>query len=206
MRNQPLATYRKWAFAGVLVVAFATMASANPYAGVNDDPTARLSFAMDPFENPISHSYSLGDAKEKVLRRFGEPSETSVSTYETRWVGETQTSYRLAYADVEFVIVSSDEEPATWIESIEITGNDHDLKFGIHIGTSRAEIISRFAPAEHHVAGNPMRVSVPTLETRGGSAESQGENEDYTPTIDITFEFDEEDRLNKLSIFTAADE
>jgi hypothetical protein len=206
VKNQLFTTYRKRIFAGVLVVAFATITSANPYAGVNDDPTARLSFAMDPFENPISHSYSLGDAKEKILRRFGVPSETSVSTYDTRWVGETQTSYRLAFADVEFVVISFDDQPTTWIESIEITGNAHDLKFGIRIGTPRAEIVSRFAPAEHLVANNPMHVSIPTLEKRARNAESKGENEEYTPTFDITFEFDDEDRLSRLSIFTVADD
>ena len=158
------------------------------------------------FENPIGHSYSNGNAKEKVLSRFGEPLETTVSTYETRWVGETQTSYRLSYADAEFVIISFDDRPATWIESIEITGNTHNLKYGIHMGTPRAEIISRFAPAAHYVDGNPMRVSIPTLETSSSMSGSKGDHEVYSPTIDITFEFDADDRLSKLSIFTLTDD
>ena len=161
---------------------------------------------MDPFENPIAHSYSIGNAKERVLCRFGEPLETSVSTYETRWVGETQTSYRLSYADTKFVIISFDDRPATWIESIEITGNTHDLKFGIRMGTPRAEIISKFAPAAHYVDGNPMRVSIPTLETSSSISVAKGEQESYSPTIDITFEFDADDRLSGLSIFTLTDD
>jgi hypothetical protein len=80
----------------VLVLALPAAASANPFSGVNDDPSARLLFAMDPFEKAIGHSYSIGNAKEKVLSRFGEPLDISVSTYETRWVGETQTSYRIS--------------------------------------------------------------------------------------------------------------
>ena len=205
VRNQLLATYYKWLFGSVLFLALTTTASANPFSGVNDDPSTRLLFAMDPFEKPIAHSYAIGNAKEKVLSRFGEPLETSVSTYETRWVGETQTSYRLSYADVEFVIISFDNRPATWIESIEITGNTNDLKLGVHIGMARAEIISQFAPAAHYVDANPMRVSIPTLETRGHIADSKGEHESYSATIDITFEFDADDRLGRLSIFTVAD-
>ena len=196
----------KWLFAGALVVLFASVVSANPFAGINDDPSARLLFAMDPFENPISHSYSLGDAKEKVLRRFGEPSEMTISTQETRWPGETQTSYRLAYNDVRFVVNRTNNQPSTWIEQIEITGNAHRLKFGIRIGAPRAEIVSLFAPKEHQAAGNPMLVSIPTLETRSSFEEKEVEPEGYTPTMDITFEFDEDDRLSSLSIFTAADE
>lgn len=190
----------------MLVAALATTASANPFSGVNDDPSARLLFAMDPFENPIAHSFSIGNAKEKVLGRFGKPLEASASTYETRWVGETQTSYRLSYADAEFVIISFDDRPATWIESIEITGNTHDLKFGIHMGTPRAEIISKFAPAAHYANSNPMRVSIPTLETSASLSESKAETESFAPTIDITFEFDADDRLSRLSIFTLTDD
>lgn len=205
VRNQLLATYYKWIFASVLILALTTTASANPFSGVNDDPSARLLFAMDPFEKGIAHSYSIGNAKDKVLSRFGQPLEISVSTYETRWVGETQTSYRISYADVEFVIISFDDRPATWIESIEITGNTNDLKLGVHIGTPRAEIISLFAPAANYVDANPMRVSIPTLESRGHVADSKGEHEIYSPTIDITFEFDADDRLGRLFIFTVID-
>ena len=201
-----LTTYYKRLFAIALVAVLAVAASANPFSGVNDDPSARLLFAMDPFENPISHSYSIGNAKEKVLDRFGEPLKLSVSTYETRWVGETQTSYRLSYEDTEFVIISFDDRPATWIESIEITGNTHDLKFGIRMGTPRDEIVSKFAPAAHSVDSNPMRVSIPTLETRNSLSESKGENESYAPTIDLTFEFDADDRLNRLYFFTLTDD
>jgi hypothetical protein len=200
------AIFSKWPIASVLVVALATIASANPFAGINDDPSARLLFAMDPFERPISHSYSLGNAKEKILHRFGEPSETSVSTQETRWPGETQTSYRLAYTDVRFVVNRTNDQPATWIEQIEITGNTHDLRFDIRIGTPRAEIVSQFSPAEHQAANNPMLVSIPTLETQSSFEETKGEIDGYTPTIDIAFEFDDDDRLRRLSIFTAADE
>jgi hypothetical protein len=192
-------------FASVLILAVSATASANPFSGVNDDPSVRLLFAMDPFERAIGHSYSIGNAKEKVLSRFGEPLDILVSTYETRWVGETQTSYRISYPDVKFVIISFDDRPATWIESIEITGNTNDLKLGIHIGTPRADIISQFAPAAHYVDANPMHVSIPTLETRGQIRDSRGEHESYSPTIDITFEFDGDDRLSRLSIFTVSD-
>jgi hypothetical protein len=198
--------HRKWLILGALAVSFASMASANPFAGINDDPSARLLFAMDPFENPISHSYSLGDAKEKVLSRFGDPSEMTISTQETRWPGETQTSYRLTYKDAIFVINRTNDQPSTWIEQIEITGNAHRLKFGIRIGAPRAEIVSQFSPEEHHAASNPMLVSIPTLETRSIFEKKTIETVGYTPTVDITFEFDEDDRLTRLSIFTAADE
>lgn len=198
--------HHKWLLASAFVVLFASMVSANPFAGINDDPSARLLFAMDPFESPISHSYLLGDAKEKVLRRFGEPLEMTVTTQETRWPGETQTSYGLTYDDARFVVNKINDQPGTWIGQIEITGNAHRLKFGIHIGMPRAEIVSRFAPKEHQVASNPMFVSIPTLETSSSFEEQNVETEGYAPTIDIIFAFDEDDRLSSLTILTAADE
>lgn len=196
----------RWHFAVVLAIASATIASANPYAGINDNPSARLRFAMDPFDNPISHSYSLGNAKERVLRRFGDPIEKSVSTHETRWPDETQTLYSFTYTDIQFVIGQRNDQPRTWIAQIEITGNTHDLKYGVRIGTTRAEIASLFPPAEHQAAGNPMLVSIPTLETQSSFEETGGKVVGYTPTFDITFLFDENDCLSKISIYVAADE
>jgi len=196
----------RWHFAVVLAIASATIASANPYAGVNDNPSARLRFAMDPFDKPISHSYSLGNAKEQVLRRFGDPIEKSVSTHETRWPNETQTLYSFAYTDIQFVIGQRNDQPSTWIAQIEITGNTHDLKYGVRIGTTRAEIASLFAPAEQQAASNPMLVGIPTLETQSSFEETGGIVVGYTSTFDITFAFDENDCLSKISIYVAADE
>ena len=205
-RNQMSQTNLRWLHAGVFAIALATSASANPYAGTNDNPSARLQFAMDPFNKPISHSYSLGNAKERVLRRFGDPIEESVSTHETRFPGEYQTTYGLAYIDIQFVIGKGNDRPNTWIQQIEITGNTHDLKFGVRIGTARAEIISLFAPVEHQASSNPMLVSVPTLETQSSFDETMGKIVSYTPSFHIKFEFDDSEHLSKLSISVATDE
>jgi hypothetical protein len=205
-RNQVTFTNLKWFLAGVFAIGFATSASANPYAGINDNPSARLLFAMDPFDKPISHSYSLGNAREQVLLRFGDPIEMSVSTHETRWPDETQTTYSLVYADIQFVIGQRNEQPNTWIERIGITGNTYDLKYGVRIGTPRAEIVSLFAPTEHQASNNPMLVSVPTLETQTSFDETRGKIVGYTPTFDIAFEFDDNESLSRISIRIAADE
>lgn len=194
----------KWLFTGVLLVAFSSVSASNPAEGVNDDPSARLRFAMDPFEIPISYSWSRGDAKDQILQRFGKPTENSVSTRETRFVGEVQTSFRFKFADIQFVVGQMNDRPNTWIEQIEIVGNTHVLKNGVQIGTSRAQIVSLFAPIEHYAAMNPMRVSVPTLETQSDFARTGGAiTGHYVPTMDITFEFDEQDCLSRIIILTA---
>ncbi len=196
----------RWFIAGALVIAIASVASANPYEGTNDNPSARLRFAMDPFEKPISHSYALGNAKEQVLRRFGEPIERSIATYETHWVDETRTSYGFQYSDIQFVIGQINDGPKTWIERIEITGNAHVLKYDIQIGSPRARIVSLFSPIEHYATSNPMIVSVPTLETQSSFEETGGVVVGYVPTFNITFEFDEKDCLSKIAISVATDE
>ena len=199
-------TNHRWLFAGALVIALASVASANPYEGINDNPSDRLRFAMDPFEKPISHSYALGNAKKQVLQRFGEPIERSFATHETRWIDQTQASHGLKYSDVYFVIGERNDGPNTWIERIEITGNAHVLKYDVQIGSPRARIVSLFSPIEHYATSNPMVVSVPTLETQSSFEETGGVVVGYVPSFDITFEFDEKDCLSKIAIFVAADE
>jgi hypothetical protein len=160
---------------------------------------------MDPFEEPISYSFSLGNSKEQILQRFGEPIEKSVSTYETRFIDQTRTSFGFKYADVQLVVAQTNDGPHMFVELIEIVGNTHVLKYGVQIGSSRAQIVSLFSPMEPYATSNPMLVSLPTTETQSDFEKTGGTVVGYIPTFDISFEFDEKDCLSKISITVASD-
>ena len=63
----------------ILIFSPGINAASNPIDdGQNDDPSARLIFAVDPFAEPIGYSILNGDAKERVLSRFGKPIDEEV--------------------------------------------------------------------------------------------------------------------------------
>ncbi len=196
----------KWLIVGALLVICSSANASNSAEGIDDNRSARLRFAMNPFEKPISDSSSLGNLKEQILQRFGEPIEKSVSTYETRFIDQTRTSFGFKYADVQFVVAQTNDGPHMFMERIEIIGNTHVLKYGVQIGTSRTQVVSLFSPMEPYATSNPMLVAVPTMETQSDFEKTGGAVAGYVPTFDITFEFDEKDCLSKISIFIAADE
>ena len=196
----------RWHLAVAILFASSTVTASNPAEGMNDNPSARVQFAMDPFDQGIEYSFARGDVKERVLQRFGKPVEETVSEVETRWPGQTETDYRLQFTDVAFSLGEDSDGSRSWIYQVEITGNAHRLKFGVQVGSSRAQIASLFTPSEHYAAANPMLVSVPTMETQRDFEESAKAPEGWVPTFDIYFEFDDEDRLTKITIHPTIDE
>ena len=93
-----------WLIAGALFLLSPNILSASPVDGLNNNPSVRLAFALDPFAEPIGYSISNGDAKEKVLCRFGEPIEQEIATEPTRFPGETYTSYAFRYEDFSLTV------------------------------------------------------------------------------------------------------
>ena len=113
-----------WLTASAILLLPPSALAESPVDGLNDYPSNRLVFALDPFAEPIGYSILKGDAKEKVLRRFGEPIEQEVSTVPARFPEETYTSYDLRYKDVSFKVGKWTDREHSWIESVEIVGKD----------------------------------------------------------------------------------
>ena len=138
-----------WLIASVILLLSPSIHAASPVDGLNDDPSVRLTFALDPFAKPIGYSVLNGDAKEKVLDRFGEPIEQEVSTVPTRFPGESYTSYKFRYEGFSLTVGKWPDREHSWIESVEIIGNALDLKSGVRVGSTRDEIAAVFSPPEH---------------------------------------------------------
>jgi hypothetical protein len=172
---------------------------------LNDDPSVRLSFALDPFAEAIGYSVLNGDAKGKVLCRFGEPIEQKVSTVPTRFPGETYISYEFSYKDISFRVGKWPDREHSWIESLEIVGNAHELKSGVRIGSTRDEVIAVFSPPEHYAQANPMGISANIFEKQSDVGKDGITIDSPGALYNITFEFDADDRVSRVSISFSSD-
>ena len=192
-----------WFVASAFVLISSSIQAASPVAGLNDNPSSRLLFALDPFAEPIGYSILEGDAMEKILRRFGKPLEENVSTVPTRFPGETFTTYFFRFEDVAFSVGKWPDRGHSWIETIEIDGNAHRLKSGVRIGSSREQIIAIFSPPKFFAKANPMWINASIFEKQDDVGE-----DGITPQTDgavfrITFEFDADDRVSRVSVSTS---
>jgi hypothetical protein len=189
-----------WLIAAACILATSSIQAESPVDGLNDNPSVRLLFALDPFEEPIGYLILEGNAKEMILRRFGEPIEDHVSIVPTRFPDETYTSYSYRFEDISFTVGKWPDRDHSWIESIEIDGNSHRLKSGIGIGSSREQVASVFSPSERSSKANPMGVSVHIFEERSDVGEGGSTLDGPGATYDILFEFDEGDRVRKILV------
>lgn len=194
-----------WLVASAIVLLSTNTQAASPVDGLNDNPSIRLDFALDPFAEPIGYSILNGDAKESVLFRFGDPDEQKVSTVPTRFPGEAYTSYELRYKDVSFKVGKWPDRNHSWIESIKISGNAHELKSGVRMGMTRSEIATIFSPPENYAQANPMQIAASIFEQQSDVGDD-GTTVDSTGAMySITFEFDADDRVSKVSISLSED-
>ena len=194
-----------WLVTGAIFLLSPSIQAASPVDGLNDNPSGRLVFALDPFAEPIGYSILDGDAKEKVLCRFGEPIEQEVSTVPTRFPGETHTSYVFRYKDVSFTIGKWPDREHSWIESVELVGNAHQLKSGVRIGSVREKIEAVFSPPKHYAQANPMEVSASIFEKQTDVGEDGITIDSSGAMYRIAFEFDADDRVRKISISFSSD-
>jgi hypothetical protein len=194
-----------WLFASAIFLLSASVHAVSPVDGLNENPSDRLVFALDPFAEPIGYSVLDGDAKGKVLCRFGEPIEQEVSTVPTRFPGETYFSYVLRYKDLSFTIGKWPDRDHSWIESVEILGNAYELKSGIRIGSTREEVAAAFSPPEHYAQANPMKVSASIFEKQSDVGEDGITINSSGSLYKISFEFDADDRVSKVSISSSSD-
>jgi hypothetical protein len=102
-----------------------------------------MAFAHDGF-TPGMH-IGNGDAKEKVLRRFGKPNPTdrvqSTIQGEPRTVGLFYTKYWY-YDGLEIRLGQPVGATNTWVRQIILTSPDYRLKFGLSIGAKRSQFLA----------------------------------------------------------------
>jgi len=195
-----------WLVASTFVLLSSGIQASSPVDGLNDNPSARLLFALDPFEKPIGYSISEGNAKERILRRFGEPLEEKVSTVPTRFPGETFSWYIFRFEDVAFEVGKWPDREHSWIISIEISGNAHSLKSAVRIGSSREQVISAFSPFDRYANANPILVFASIFEEQSDVGEDGSTvNSGGAALYHITFEFDADDCVSRISISFSVD-
>jgi hypothetical protein len=160
------------------------------------EPGRLALFAVDPFQNSIGHSLVLGDAKQRIEGRFGEPQELKASQADDRSSAAKLNFYRLAYPGLVFVVGQSEDRARSWIETIELSDGHPALKFGLGIGVSADTVASVFDPANMVRSASDLRLATAVYEDLNDiSVESN---------VELTFRLDSDGIVQKILIETIA--
>ena len=136
----------------------------------------------------------MADAKAKIIERFGEPIEQESSKFPDRTSDEIFTRFIFQYDGIAFRVGENEAGNRSWIERTEVTGNTHALKYGLHMGSSRSEVVSLFLPVEYAVDNNPMTLATNIVQDPPNMAIWEG------PVILVAISFDSEDRVTRITV------
>jgi hypothetical protein len=140
----------------------------------------------------------LVGARDKLLQQFGTPLKEESSKRPDRTSNEFYSLFTLQFDGVTFRVVEDQSGDHSWIEWTEITGNSHALKYGLHIGSKRSQVISLFQPAENLIDNNPMRLYTNGVQNPPNMAIWEG------PVILVAISFDSEDRVTRITVNPSA--
>lgn len=197
LRAAIISLYLLFAFAQHGIALGSPVESARPNESEQQQIESALrlqAFALDPFEKPIGDSKGSVGERAKLLERFGRPNKQESSRFPDRTSDLMLTYMFLQYDGVAFHVIEDEDHKHSWIERIEITGNSHALKYGLHIGSTRSAVISLFQPADYLVDKNPMRLSTNGVQNPPNMAVWEG------PTIDVAIDFDSTDLVTRIVV------
>ena len=132
----------------LLLTLGACLAAFGPAADSQESEPSRIEvFAMDPFQESLGHSLVLGDARQRVQARFGEPKELETWKADDRTGTGRLTFFRFAYPGMVLVTGEGEDQSGSWIESIELSEGHPPLKFGLGVGVGADTVEATFESA-----------------------------------------------------------
>ena len=162
------------------------------------DSTPLQVFSLDPFEEPIGYSLVLGDVRERVIQRFGEPQETMI-TFEVDRYGGEGSEIRLSTLHYPGLIIKIGDRPGykrSWLNGLEITGEQYQLKFKLEIGASHQDVLDALQPGNYNDTPGLLKMYEDIWEKRYGD---RAENDTRVDgSVGLVFEFDATDRVSKI--------
>ena len=175
----------------------ACLPASGPAADSKEPEPSRIEvFAMDPFQEPIGHSLVLGDARQQVQARFGEPQELDTWTADDRTGTGRLTFFRFAYPGMVLVTGEGQDRSGSWIESIELFEGHPPLKFGLGVGVGADTVKATFEPANSVRSAGAVGLETSIHEDRNGKSV-----ESY---VELTFELDGDGLVQRILIETIA--
>lgn len=175
-------------------------------AETNYDEVKRASplqqFAMEPFKESLGFRPIMFIDKSEVLERFGTPIKEESTKGPDPQFGEMMTYYDLQYDGFSFGIIESEDQLHSWIDTFEITGDAHALKYDVEIGSKRSEIVTLFEPSDNYAEADPMRLSASVVGYWANFKDQSGEPIWVHVTFDISIDFDASDVVSKISLAT----
>jgi hypothetical protein len=157
-------------------------------------------FFIESFEDPLGYSMVLGNAKERVLSRFGEAASQTSSRYPARTSDALLWRTTLVYDGVTFTVGEAEDRTWSWIESIEISSTSTALRFGLRIGASRIDVLEAFSDSDYFEHDGTLKFSAHIWESRTDTKHLPGEVVTVESAMDLTVTIDEDDRISRILI------
>ncbi len=156
--------------------------------------TALEQFVYDPFDPGFDYSMIAGDVMEKILERFGSPDTTDV------WTGEggSLSQHTLEYRNLRFVTGAREQSGTAWLESIEISGDEYELKSGLRIGSNREQFVEAFELTGY--VRYPDRLVLEVNVWEESTVPATGREMRVDGFFELTVEFDESDSASVIRI------
>jgi hypothetical protein len=187
---------RLFLLAPVCLLAIPHAVAQAPTANAYDpERPALVAFAFDGFKPGIGERSATGDAKERLLERFGKPPPTdrvqSTIQGEPGDLGLFYTKYWY-YDGLEIRLAQRVEASRTWIRKIILTSAAYKLKFGLSIGTEKSRFLETLGPP------NPGVKRTASVLVYRSTAYLDEESFVYGSHAKIHISFDQHDRAEKI--------
>ena len=169
--------------------------------------SARQQFWMDPFKKSDGHIPVFYSGLCGIYSRFGQPENTEKNQFPDRTSDALMTSHMLLYDGLTFGVVESEDKNHSWVETIILYGDAHELKYSISIGSTYDEIALIFdvPPPGYRPKGTTLNLYGEIRGYWASYKDELGQPKRVYANIDVRFEFDAEDHVEKVVLSSYGD-
>jgi len=162
------------------------------------DSTPLQVFSFDPFEEPIGYSMVIGDVREKVLQRFGEPKNIKIAfEFDKYSVELAQIRFStLHYPGLKIVIADRPGNSEAWLNGIEITGEQYRLKYKLGVGANHQDVLDALQPGSYTDTPGLLKMRAELWEKQFGDCPEHDSRVDAS--VELVFEFDATDQVSNI--------
>jgi len=162
------------------------------------DSTPLQVFSFDPFEEPVGYSLVIGDVTERVIQRFGEPHKIDVAFEGDRYGGEGAKIRfsTLHYPGLKIKIGDRTGASRSWLNGIELTGEQYRLKYELGVGATRQDILDVLQPDSYTNTPGLLTMRAELWEKQFADCPEHDSRVDASAKL--VFEFDATDQVSKF--------
>jgi hypothetical protein len=184
----------------MLAISLIGRADAQEVVGSSADDSRLHALFHEPFEKPLGYSLVLGDARQRIITRFGQPRSRESKRYAARTSDELLWNTVFSYDGMTIAIGESEDRSISWLESIEITNDEHPLRFGVEVGAFSDDIAKAFPGIQFVEVDEELRYFAEIWESRTDSKYLPGQVVTVGSAMELSIFLDDAGRVSRILI------